>query len=172
MAPIARRHRTGFVKEKPGRFVLLGEPVFEVFGRKQRQTQAFDFGPIAIRVDAYHNFQKTAGRADAMKCAKHIRFAQRYRSQQTAPRKVYVNLVGGIVKLVRKILDCGLEEKHVSRAALCRPAGRLHRKLRERLRVRIDPDVELRAILARALVYKATVAGPDIHNHAAAGKVR
>ena len=81
-------------------------------------------------------------------------------------------LVGGSVKLFRKIFNCGLHEHRIRQTALLRFPGRPHRRLFERLCVRVDADVELVRVLLRRRRYKASVAGPDIYHYTFAGMGR
>ena len=144
----------------------------EVIERNIRQSQTLDFSAIAVSVHADDDFEQATVNQNAAQGMENVRLASRDRAQQTAPGKVYVNLVGDLIQFVGKIFDWSLDEQNVRRSAFCGFPSRPHRNLLQRLRVGVDPDVEPRRILSRALVYKATVAGPDIHYHAAGGKVR
>ena len=140
--------------------------------RKRRKCQSLDLFAIAFGINADYNFQQTPRGTKSIQTLQRGLVAGSYGSKQAAPGKMYVNLVSDAVQLCGKIFNRRPDEQNIRQAALCRFPGRFHRDLFQRLRVRIYPDVKLRGILSRALVHKATVAGPDIDDHSAGGKAR
>lgn len=85
---------------------------------------------------------------------------------------MHMHLVGNAVQFTRQIFNGCLDEEDVRRATLRRLPIYLLRDLLQWTCVRIDSDVELVRIPPRRLVYKATVAGPDVDDHTFAGMVR
>jgi hypothetical protein len=82
-----------------------------------------------------------------------------------------VDFVGNSVEPARQLLDSSLDEQSVDEPALLRTPVDLLRYLRKGPRTRINPDIKPLRVPASAMVYKATVAGPDIDYDPAAGTI-
>lgn len=82
-----------------------------------------------------------------------------------------MDFVGNSIEFARQILDSSLNEQNVDETALLRTPVDLLRHPRKGPRTRIDPDVKPLGVPACALVYKATIAGPDIDYDPPAGTI-
>src|SRR6185369_15398816 len=87
----------------------------QVIERNIRQSQTLDFGAIAVSVNADDDFEQATVNHNAAQGMENARLASRDRAQETAPGKVYVNLVGDLIQFVWKIFDWSLDEQNVRR---------------------------------------------------------
>ena len=90
--------------------------------------------------------------------------------EKASPGKVHVYFIGDTVELRREFLNGGLDEKDIRKAAFSGLAKDFPRYRLESARARVYPDMEPIGILAGGLVYKATVARPQIDDHAFCGR--
>lgn len=142
------------------------------FERKRAESESFNLGVIAVRIESDDDFQPCAWRADAPQIAQRRFVAERQRPQQASPRKMRVDLIGHAVKLRGQVFDRRLYEENVRRSALHRVAMDLLGDLLQRARLRVYSDVEPIRVSPRGLVYIVPVARPQVYDHASAGKGR
>ena len=76
------------------------------------------------------------------------------------------------IEFAGKIFHGCLQKQDVGQTALLMFSVNLLRDFFQRPRVRIDPDVKLPLVPPRTLVYKETVAGPDIDYYPVACRER
>jgi hypothetical protein len=90
--------------------------------------------------------------------------SDRHGAKKAAPRKVDVDLIGDPIQLRRKLFYRRLYEQGVGKTTFLRLAMNPLGYLFERLRLSVDPDIELVGIRASAPVDIATVARPYIYD--------
>jgi len=154
---------------EPGRLISRGQLQFQEVAGKRVESKTLDLGTVALTVECNYDFEQGIAGADLAEAAEHGTLAGCYGPEQTPPGEMHMYFIGYTLEFGGQILHGGLNEQDIGKAAFFRTPVDLLGYLGQGPRTGIDPDVELVRVLSSALVYKATVAGPDIDHNPPAG---